>query len=126
MITESYDDAFDTVYYSFIPIDLKINEKIVLFRPETNGFSIILPRKRIVTAHQIKGIIEKYNPSMHYSLKLDPSELVLNYDDDVLVRFKKRSFYVNFYGIFAPEKTYEFYKELTKDIIKIYDPRIRI
>lgn len=127
MLTESYKEAFDTVLFSYIPVDLKINGKIVSFKSEANGYSVIFQkRKRIITTHQIKKIIEKHNPKIHYSLKLSPSDLVIIWVDMPLVEFKKRSFRVNLYGIGKREKVYEFYKELTKDIMKIYDPEIKI
>ena len=126
MITESYDEAFYILYSLSASIDLKVNEQIILFRPKSNGWSVILPRKRIVTARQIKKLIEKYNPKLDYSLKLNPSSLVITWSGDSLVRFRKRGFSVNCYGISTSENTYNFYKELTRDILKMYEPDIKL
>lgn len=126
MITESYDEAFYILYSLSTPIDLKVNEEAVLFRPERNGWSVILPKRKIVTANEIKRLIEKYNPKLDYSLKLHPSNLVITWSSDPLVRFRKKSFHVNYYGISTPEKTYSFYKELIRDILKMYEPEIKI
>ncbi|MDI6799023.1 MAG: hypothetical protein QMD12_03485 [Candidatus Aenigmarchaeota archaeon] len=122
MLTESYEEAFDSIFLLYTSVDLKVNEKTILFRSGTNGYSVIFPRrKRVITAAQIKRIIERYNPKVHYSLKLDPSGSAINWNDSNLVTFKKRSFRVNIYGIGMPKQVYEFYKELTKDLMRIYE-----
>jgi len=126
VLAKNFQEAFENVYLFFIKTELKINNKEITLETYSNGCSIIFPKRKVITVDKIKKFIEKYNPRFGYKLRLHPSKLFLFWGANLLVKFKKRSIKVNFYGIGAPKENYETYMELIKDLILLYEPDAKL